>query len=104
MLKALQAAGCQGVRVRHETLQTTFPSAQRLLRHLHALGVTGGDLSSSGTPLTRGELERLFGRVEQARIHECGLCMPWRNHMPIWIVREPKVDIPALWPDWKDYE
>lgn len=49
-------------------------------------------------------LEQLFGHVELARFHECGLCMPWRNHMPIWIVREPKVDIPALWPGWKNYE
>ena len=30
--------------------------------------------------------------------------MPWRNHMPIWIVREPNVDLPALWPGWKHYE
>lgn len=49
-------------------------------------------------------LEQLFGHVELARFHDCGLCMPWRNHMPIWIVREPRVDIPALWPDWKHYE
>jgi hypothetical protein len=49
-------------------------------------------------------LDQLFGRVELARFHECGLCMPWRNHMPIWIVREPKVDLPALWPELKHYE
>jgi len=49
-------------------------------------------------------LDQLFGRVELARFHQCGLCMPWRNNMPIWIVREPKIDIRAQWPDWKHYE
>jgi Dolichyl-phosphate-mannose-protein mannosyltransferase len=52
----------------------------------------------------RERLEELFVRVELARWHECGLCMPWRNHMPIWVAREPRVRIAARWRDWKHYE
>lgn len=59
VLEALKATGLNALRVRRETLRATHASAAVLLRRLHALGVTGGDLSSSGTPLTRGELERL---------------------------------------------
>jgi Dolichyl-phosphate-mannose-protein mannosyltransferase len=52
----------------------------------------------------REALERLFDRVELARVHECGRCMPWRNRMPIWIVRGPRVQIAAHWRDWRHYE
>ena len=52
----------------------------------------------------REALEQLFDRVELARRHECGLCMPWRNHMPIWIVRGPRVHIAAHWQAWRHYE
>ena len=36
----------------------------------------------------RESLDELFAEVTQSRIHECGACMPWRNHMPIWVVQE----------------
>ncbi len=49
-------------------------------------------------------LGELFEQVEPAGIHECGMCMPWRNRMPIWIVRGPKVKIKDLWPEVKHYE
>ena len=52
----------------------------------------------------REELEKLFERVELARIHECGRCMPWRNHMPIWIVRSARVHVAAHWHEWRHYE
>ena len=52
----------------------------------------------------REELEKLFERVELARLHECGLCMPWRNHMPIWIARGPRVHVAAHWREWRHYE
>jgi hypothetical protein len=49
-------------------------------------------------------LGELFDHVELAGIHECGMCMPWRNQMPIWIVRRAKVKIKDLWPGLKHYE
>ena len=52
----------------------------------------------------RESLDELFGEVTQSRVHECGACMPWRNHMPIWIVRKPKVRLADKWPGWKKFE
>jgi hypothetical protein len=52
----------------------------------------------------RTRLEELFAEVTEAGRHQCGACMPWRNNMPIWVVRGPKVDIRTEWKDWKHYE
>lgn len=52
----------------------------------------------------RESLDELFGEVTLSRTHECGLCMPWRNHMPIWVVRKPKVRLADKWPGWKKFE
>ncbi len=52
----------------------------------------------------RDSLEALFAEVTRSRIHECGACMPWRNHMPIWIVRKPKVHLADRWAEWKKFE
>jgi 4-amino-4-deoxy-L-arabinose transferase-like glycosyltransferase len=52
----------------------------------------------------RAHLDALFGEVRQAAIHECRACMPWRNHMPIWVVRHPKVSIAERWAGWKHFE
>ncbi len=52
----------------------------------------------------RESLEALFGEVTESRVHQCGACMPWRNHMPIWIVRKPKVQLADKWPGWKKFE
>ena len=52
----------------------------------------------------RERLLELFHEVVEARRHQCGACMPWRNDMPIWIARRPKIDIRAAWKDWGHYE
>lgn len=52
----------------------------------------------------RESLEALFTEVTPSRIHQCGACMPWRNNMPIWIVRGPKVNLADKWPGWKKFE
>ena len=52
----------------------------------------------------RESLEQIFDRVDLARLHECGLCMPWRNRMPIWVVRGPRVSLTARWHEWRHYE
>lgn len=57
--------------------------------------VLGNDPQTLGT---------LFEEVELAGIHDCEGCMPWRDQMPIWIVRRSRVRIADLWPEWKHYE
>ena len=52
----------------------------------------------------RERLESIFGEVSLAHIHECDGCMPWRDEMPIWIVRRPKVSIADEWAKWKHFE
>ncbi len=52
----------------------------------------------------RADLEELFADVRLAAIHRCGLCMPWRNNMPIWVARGPKVRLADKWPEWKHFE
>ena len=49
-------------------------------------------------------LEPLFEEVELAGIHDCEHCMPWRDEMPIWIVRRPRVRIADRWEEWKNFE
>ena len=51
-----------------------------------------------------GHLEPLFEQIELARIHDCEHCMPWRDEMPIWIVRRPRVRIADHWGEWKNFE
>jgi hypothetical protein len=52
----------------------------------------------------RENLEELFEDVTLAARHECGLCMPWRNGMPIWIVRRPRGRIADHWASWRHFE
>jgi hypothetical protein len=52
----------------------------------------------------RERLMEIFEEVRLAKIHECGRCMPWRDEMPIWVVRRPKVRIAEKWPDWRHFE
>lgn len=49
-------------------------------------------------------LAELFEEVELAGIHHVPYQMPWRNHMPVWIVRRERSPIATHWPGWKDYE
>ena len=52
----------------------------------------------------RESLEALFSEVTQSRVTSAARCMPWRNHMPIWVVRGPKVHLADKWPAWKKFE
>ena len=53
---------------------------------------------------TRERLEQLFEQVDLGKIHECDGCMPWRNEMPIWVVRHPRGHIADHWTEWKHFE
>jgi hypothetical protein len=50
------------------------------------------------------DLGRLFEEVELVEIHDCDLCMPWRDQMPIWIVRRARGSLAEHWPSWKHFE
>ena len=51
----------------------------------------------------RERLEALFGEVTLAKVHDCEFCMPWRDQMPIWIGRRPRVRIADQWQGWKSF-
>jgi len=65
-------------------------------------GWDGGPLIVVGWRQER--LAELFGRVERAATIECGLCMPYENHRPVWVCRDPKVSIAAFWAQVKHYD
>jgi len=54
-----------------------------------------------------GSEERLrarFERVERAATIECGRCMPYENHRPVWIVRGLRQPVAQLWPQIKHFD
>ncbi len=50
-----------------------------------------------------GHLRR-YASVEHAATIDCGYCMPYENHRPVWIARGLKEPIQAIWPDLKHYD
>jgi dolichyl-phosphate-mannose-protein mannosyltransferase len=53
----------------------------------------------------RERLERLFDRVEEVSTFECGpYCMPYRDHLPIYLAHGLKGPLADAWPDEKNYE
>lgn len=55
-------AGLAGMKVLHlerTSAQDTLPGGAEVLRAIHHMGVTGGDVSRSHAPLTRGEVQTL---------------------------------------------
>ena len=63
---ALQRAGFRMLRSAEETLQAEYASGTDFFRSIRRLGLTGGSLSTSSRPLTRGELECLVHRYQTA--------------------------------------
>jgi hypothetical protein len=49
-------------------------------------------------------LQRLFARVEKAGETQCGDCMPYENHVGIYVCRGMQPPLPQLWPDFKHFE
>jgi hypothetical protein len=45
-----------------------------------------------------------FEEVVLATTHDCDWCMPWRDEVPIWLARRPKVPFSTAWPELKHYE
>ncbi|HVT58984.1 MAG TPA: glycosyltransferase family 39 protein [Thermoanaerobaculia bacterium] len=49
-------------------------------------------------------LAELFREVERAATIECGLCMPYENHRPVWICHGLKPSVPEFWSRIKHYD
>jgi hypothetical protein len=53
---------------------------------------------------SRARLEQRCAQVEQLGETECGDCMPYENHVPIFVCRGLKPSLSELWPQLKHYE
>ncbi len=52
----------------------------------------------------REDFEPIFDSVERAATIECGYCMPYENHRPVWVARGPQVSFEEIWPRLKHYD
>jgi hypothetical protein len=52
----------------------------------------------------RERLERLFSSVTLVTTVECGDCMPYENHKPVYVGRAPKRLLSDIWPEIKHYD
>jgi hypothetical protein len=62
-----------------------------------------GELMIMLTP-SRTRLEERFESVQQMGTIECGHCMPYENHRPVFLCRRARVSLPELWPRLKHYD
>jgi len=46
----------------------------------------------------RTDHEEVFASVELAAVHTCRDCMPYENNRPIWVARDARVPLTAIWP------
>jgi hypothetical protein len=63
---------------------------------------TGEVIISVGVP--RGDLETVFGRVEQKATIRCEYCMPDEDDLPVYVCRDPRASLQELWPQVKHYD
>jgi hypothetical protein len=55
-------------------------------------------------PFSEEGVRHYFEEVELALIHDCDWCMPWRDEIPIWVARKPRMPMRDMWPELKHYE
>ena len=53
---------------------------------------------------TEEVLRERFDQVERAATIECGRCMPYENHRPVWVCRTLRVPVAAAWARVKHYD
>jgi hypothetical protein len=53
---------------------------------------------------TEERLRARFEGVERVSTIECGLCMPYENHRPVWVVRGLRSAVAEAWPRIKHYD
>lgn len=46
---------------------------------------------------------KAYDQVEQVATIECGYCMPYENHRPVYVLRRPKVSLRTIWPAEKNF-
>ena len=64
---------------------------------------TGDPLITVGVP--RSDLEDVWASIEQAATVECGYCMPYENHTPIFIARDMRTPLtPELWLEARHFD
>jgi hypothetical protein len=49
-------------------------------------------------------LRTQFEDVQRAATIECGRCMPYENHRPVWVVRGLRGSVAGIWPHVKHYD
>jgi len=49
-------------------------------------------------------LDALFAEVTQVATVECGYCMPYENHKPVYVARGMRRSWAELWPLLRHYE
>ncbi len=49
-------------------------------------------------------LARRFEEVNQVRTFHHPYAMPWRNNLPIYVCRQPRISLKDAWPEFKHYE
>ena len=55
-------------------------------------------------PFGEDMVRAFFEEYELAGTHDCNWCMPWRDEVPIWLARRPKVPFSVAWQGLKHYE
>lgn len=51
----------------------------------------------------KNQLLNIFSQVHQAGSTHCGYCMPYENHLPIWVCLDSTISIQELWPRVKNF-
>jgi len=49
-----------------------------------------GSVAIVFAPVTREQLQARFAQVDEAGTIDCGYCMPYENHRPVFVARHPK--------------
>jgi hypothetical protein len=49
-------------------------------------------------------LRTLFARVDRAATLDCGRCMPYENHRPVWVCRNLRPSVGEVWAQVKHYD
>ena len=53
---------------------------------------------------TEEQVGAAFGQVERAATIDCGLCMPYEDGRPVWVVRNLVRPVEEIWPQLKHYD
>ena len=67
-------------------------------------GYTGDVMIFLVPAYAKPSLDKVFGSVVQAGEVDCGDCMPYEDHQPIYVCRHIRVPLAQMWPRTKHYE